>query len=229
MEAVESRHISPDGPHLTRDLPRTQRYSAKIFPHFAGIWMDWEIPRVLYTLFAVTPAPCHDPAATDFRRADWHRSRHTFPRSIRGHFGGRLAIPGHVRRANSRSRLKATRCQSATHLTMTAADPSVLCRPLPRAYTFHRAPDRAAMQSSPSNALAQLLRSNAKDLSMNRPTRRLRRRAPPSARVCIHSDLLPVVLDHPRCLLWPALRSWPGSWPAQLACAQTAVAEKKPG
>jgi hypothetical protein len=45
VEAVESRHISPDGAHLNRSWAGTQRYSAKIFPHFSGTWMDWGISR----------------------------------------------------------------------------------------------------------------------------------------------------------------------------------------
>jgi hypothetical protein len=45
VEAVESRHISPDGAHLTRSRAATQRYSAKIFRHFTTIWRNWEIPR----------------------------------------------------------------------------------------------------------------------------------------------------------------------------------------
>jgi hypothetical protein len=44
VEAVESRHISPDGGHLTQSLPRTQRYSAKNFLHFAGFRMDPQNP-----------------------------------------------------------------------------------------------------------------------------------------------------------------------------------------
>jgi hypothetical protein len=36
VEAVESRHICPDRPHINRKLPAGQRYSAKIFPHFRG-------------------------------------------------------------------------------------------------------------------------------------------------------------------------------------------------